>query len=102
VAVTVNRADKADQLKKLHTILFGSNPIASVAVLNKPLVPGIAMREVTVEHTPAHVEQNTLQHAPQAKGCESGLSPDISPTVPLDPGRCIVQRENRINVASIG
>lgn len=104
-AMTVNRADKSDRLKveteKLQTILFGSNPIAFVAVMNKPLVPGIAMHEVTVEQTPPKEERDTLRHVPMARGCESGLSPDISPTVPLSPGRCIVLRENYTNVASI-
>lgn len=102
----VNRTAKADQLqtdsvraKRLQAILFNSNSVAFEPEMNKPSIPGIA-REVVIEQTQTEKSESP-RSAPMKNGCDSGLSPDISPTVPLSPGRCVVQREIYTTVASI-
>jgi hypothetical protein len=102
----VNRITKADQLqtdsvraKRLQAILFNSNSVAFEPEMNKPSIPGIA-REVVIEQTQTEKSESP-RSAPMKNGCDSGLSPDISPTVPLSPGRCVVQREIYTTVASI-
>lgn len=74
-------------------VLFSTDPVANATVFTKNLLlPEVTIREtaeteierVPVEKTRAPSSGNQLQ------GCESGLSPDLSPTVPTAKDRCIV------------
>lgn len=93
-AANVNRVGKTDRLEPargLRTVFFSGTSMAFDAELNRPHVPGITIHEVTVERAPVQQRINTKRPAnSQVDGCETGLSSDLSPTVPLNPGQCIV------------
>jgi hypothetical protein len=87
-------------------VLFSTDPVANVTVVTKNLsLPEVTVRETAqseVERVP--VEKTRApggDKQPSMEGCESGLSPDISPTVPTAKDRCIVQIESKSNVASL-
>jgi hypothetical protein len=87
-------------------VLFSTDPVANMTVVTKNLLlPEVTIRETTesqVERVP--VEKTRAPGSdkqPSAEGCESGLSPDISPTVPTAKDRCIVRIESTSDVASL-
>ncbi len=87
-------------------VLFSTDPVANVTVVTKNiLLPEVTIRETAesqVERVP--VEKTRApggDKQPSMEGCESGLSPDISPTVPTAKGRCIVELKSTSNVASL-
>ena len=87
-------------------VLFSTDPLANMTVVTKNLLlPEVTVRETTesqVERVP--VEKTRApggDKQPSTEGCESGLSPDISPTVPTAKNRCIVKIESTSNVASL-
>jgi hypothetical protein len=87
-------------------VLFSTDPVANMTVVTKNLLlPEVTVRETTesqVERMP--VEKTRApggDKQPSTEGCESGLSPDISPTIPTAKDRCIVRIESTSNVASL-
>jgi hypothetical protein len=87
-------------------VLFSTDPMANVTVVTKNLLlPEVTVRETTesqVERVP--VEKTRAPNGdnqPPVQGCESGLSPDISPTFPTTKDRCIVQLKPISGVASL-
>ena len=87
-------------------ILFSTDPMANVTVVTKNvLLPEVTVRETAesqVERVP--VEKTRApggDKQPSTEGCESGLSPDISPTIPTAKDRCIVQITPTSDVASL-
>ncbi|HLL29119.1 MAG TPA: hypothetical protein VKT73_15885 [Xanthobacteraceae bacterium] len=87
-------------------ILFRTDPVANMTVVTKNLVlPEVTIRETTQSQiervpiektrTPGSDKQQPLQ------GCDTGLSPDISPTVPTGKDRCVVELAPRSGVASL-
>jgi hypothetical protein len=87
-------------------VLFSTDPVANMTVVTKNLLlPKVTVRETNesqVEHVP--VEKTRApggDKQPSMEGCESGLSPDISPTVPTAKDRCIVRIESTSDVASL-
>jgi hypothetical protein len=84
-------------------ILFSTDPVANVTVITKNLtLPEVTIRETndsTVDEVP--LERTKAPRSPLKSGCESGLSPDISPTVPIENGRCIAQGGKSSYVASL-
>ena len=81
------KSDLADQTD-LRSIFFDSQPIAGSGRISKE--PEATDAHGAVSQQIAPEQTNDLQDRSKIKnGCESGLSPDISPTVPLQPGRCI-------------
>jgi hypothetical protein len=87
-------------------VLFSTDPMANTTVVTK----NILLSEVTVRET----AQSQVDRVPVEKtrspggdkqapteGCESGLSPDISPTLPTAKDRCIVQLTPTSSVASL-
>jgi hypothetical protein len=87
-------------------ILFSTDPVANVTVVTKNvLLPEVTVRETAesqVERVPAEKTRAPgSDKQPSTEGCESGLSPDLSPTVPTAKDRCIVQLTPISNVASL-
>jgi hypothetical protein len=92
----VNRAAKTDL--DVSSVFFNAQPIASSGrMINQP--PAAMRRRVGSERVesqqiqPQRANENADENqesAPLMKGCESGLSADISTTVPQHPGRCVV------------
>ena len=87
-------------------ILFSTDPVANVTVVTKSLVlPEVTVRETVesqVERLPVEKTRAPNGDKPlPPQGCESGLSPDLSPTVPTAKGRCIVQHEPSSDFASL-
>jgi hypothetical protein len=87
-------------------VLFSTDPVANTTVVTKNvLLPKVTVREATqsqVERVPVEktrAPNNDEQPSPQ--GCESGLSPDISPTIPTVKDRCIVELTPNSTVASL-
>jgi hypothetical protein len=75
-------------------MLFSTDPVANTTVVTKTQSQ---VERVPVEKTRA--PNNDEQ--PSAQGCESGLSPDISPTIPTAKDRCIVELTPNSTVASL-
>ena len=75
-------------------ILFSTDPVGNITVITKNLtLPEVTIRESndsTVDEIP--LERTKAPKAPLKSGCETGLSPDLSPTVPVQNGRCIAAR----------
>jgi hypothetical protein len=101
----VNRMVKSDQLAPvlgqtdINSIFFSSQPLADTGrTLAEPPVnlPGAVSEQISPEQAKDNQENN-----PMMNGCESGLSPDISPTVPMQPGRCIAEHGTPAKYASI-
>jgi hypothetical protein len=87
-------------------LLFSTDPVANMTVVTKNLLlPEVTVRETAesqVERVP--VEKTRAPNSdkqPLAQGCESGLSPDISPTFPIAKDRCIVELKPTVGVASL-
>jgi hypothetical protein len=87
-------------------VLFSTDPLANMTVVTKNLLlPEVTVRETAeseIERVP--VEKTRAPGSdkpPSPEGCESGLSPDISPTVPTAKNRCIVEIESKSAVASL-
>ena len=74
-------------------VLFSADPIANATVFTKNLLlPEVTLRETAeteIERVPVE-KTRAPSSGSQLQGCESGLSPDISPTVPTTKDRCIV------------
>jgi hypothetical protein len=87
-------------------VLFSTDPVANVTVVTKNLaLPEVTVKETAqsqIERVPAEKVRGP-KPAPSApkEGCESGLSPDLSPTAPLDKGRCIVKLNSSAGFASL-
>jgi hypothetical protein len=87
-------------------VLFSTDPVANVTVVTKNLLlPEVTVRETTesqVERMPVEKTgaPNGEKQAPM-QGCESGLSPDISPTFPTTKNRCIVELKPASDLASL-
>jgi hypothetical protein len=87
-------------------VLFSTDPVANMTVVTKNLLlPEVTVRETAqseVERVPVEKTRapGSDKH-PSTEGCESGLSPDISPTVPTPKDRCIVEIKPASNVASL-
>jgi hypothetical protein len=87
-------------------VLFSTDPVANTTVVTKnTLLPEVTVRETTqsqVERVPVEKTRapNSDGQTP-AQGCETGLSPDISPTVPVAKDRCIVEIKPTSGVASL-
>ena len=75
-------------------ILFSTDPVGNVTVITKNLtLPEVTIRESndsTVDEIP--LERTKAPKGPLKAGCETGLSPDLSPTVPVANGRCVAAR----------
>jgi hypothetical protein len=87
-------------------VLFSTDPVANVTMVSKNLaLPEVTVRdskEAEVERVPIeNMRSPEGKEAPPTQGCESGLSPDISPTVPVTKGRCVVELQRTGNVASL-
>jgi hypothetical protein len=87
-------------------VLFSTDPVANVTVVTKNLLlPEVTVRETAesqVERMPVEKTQAPNgEKQPPTQGCESGLSPDISPTFPTAKNRCIVEIKPVSDVASL-
>lgn len=87
-------------------VLFSTDPVANMTVLTKNLeLPEVTVRETAqseVERLPVEKTRSPVGDKPSLpQGCESGLSPDISPTVPTGKDRCIVQLKAGSDFASL-
>ncbi|HVT56608.1 MAG TPA: hypothetical protein VHD34_11260 [Xanthobacteraceae bacterium] len=72
----------------LRSLYFDARPIAGSHKLLKQQVPLPARGAVSEEIVPEQTNDKP-QNREIMNGCESGLSPDISPTFPIRPGRCL-------------
>jgi hypothetical protein len=71
----------------MRSLYFDARPIAGSHKQLKqvpPPVRGIVSEQIVPEQT-----NDKPQNRQMMNGCESGLSPDLSPTVPIRPGRCL-------------
>jgi hypothetical protein len=87
-------------------VLFSTDPVANMTVVTKNLLlPEVTIRETAesqVERVPVEKTRGPSGgKQPATEGCESGLSPDISPTVPTAKDRCIVRLTPTSEVASL-
>jgi hypothetical protein len=86
-------------------VLYSTDPVANVTVMTKNLtLPEVTIRETNgsiVEEVPLERTKAPGPKSPIIVGCESGLSPDLSPTVPVQNSRCIAQVDRSSNVASV-
>jgi len=87
-------------------VLFTTDPVANVTVVTKNLaLPEVTVKETAqsqIERVPAERVRGPKENTPAPKeGCESGLSPDLSPNAPLGKGRCIVQLKPPAGFASL-
>lgn len=86
-------------------ILFRTDPLTNVTVVAKNLsLPEVTIRETndsTINQVPLERTKLPGRQIPMMSGCETGLSPDISPTIPVDTARCISGIEKSTNFASI-
>ncbi len=87
-------------------LLFSTDPVANATVFTKNLLlPEVTVREtieLQVERVPVEKTRapSSDQQSP-TQGCESGLSPDISPTIPTTKDRCIVELKPVSGLASL-
>jgi len=72
----------------LRSIYFDAQPIAGRGKLVKDNAPSVKLRGVVSEEIVPE-RTNEMQKRPMMNGCESGLSPDISPNVPTKARRCL-------------
>ncbi len=100
----INRAAKSDRAiagRDLSSIIFDAEPIVGGGrMTNEPAVFDPSRRTMTEQILPERTS-GPQEIGPPVKGCESGLSPDISPTAPIAPGRCIVQKGTNGQYASL-
>jgi hypothetical protein len=85
-AAIINRGDEG-------RALISTDPLANATAFTKNLfLPEVTLRktaETEIERVPVE-KTRAPSSGSQLQGCESGLSPDISPTVPTTKDRCIV------------
>jgi hypothetical protein len=87
-------------------LLFSNDPVTNTTVFTKNLLlPEVTVRETIesqVERVPVEKTRapSSDQQSP-TQGCESGLSPDISPTIPTTKDRCIVELKPVSGLASL-
>jgi hypothetical protein len=77
---------------ELRSIFFDAKPIAGSRRMTKEneIVPSSAKRGITGDQiAPEQRTNDSQQKRPMTNGCESGLSPDLSPTVPIPASRCL-------------
>jgi hypothetical protein len=94
-ASEINRAPQSNRAmaeSDLSSLIFNAQPIAD----NHRLVHGPEyfdpLRRTMTEQI---LPQRPLQEKRQPlKGCESGLSPDIAPTVTVAPSRCVTKLDD--------
>lgn len=72
----------------LRSIYFDAQPIAGRGKSQKDNVSSEELRGVVSEEVVPE-RANDMKKRPMMNGCESGLSPDISPNVPAKAGRCL-------------
>lgn len=102
----VNRLVKSDQFAPVlgqtdvNSIFFSSQPLSGEA-LDVSAEPSVKLRGVVSEQISPEQMKSNRENDPMVNGCESGLSPDISPTVPMQPGRCIAQQGVSAKYASL-
>lgn len=84
----------------MNSIFFSSQPFSGQA-LDAPVEPSLKLRGAVSEQISPEQMKSNRENDPMVNGCESGLSPDISPTVPMQPGRCIAERGISAKYASI-
>ena len=86
-------------------MLFSTDPVANMTVVTKNLeLPEVTVRETAqseVERLPVEKTRSPAGDKPMPQGCESGLSPDLSPTVPTGKDRCIVELKSATGLASL-
>jgi len=87
-------------------LLFSTDPVANVTVVAKNLMlPEVTVRdsaESQVERVPIEKTRSPNgDRSPLREGCETGLSPDISPTFPVTKGRCVVEFKPLSDVAAL-
>lgn len=101
-----NRLVKSDQLAPVlgptdvNSIFFSSQPLSGQA-LDAAVEPSVKLRGVVSEQISPEQMKSNRENDPMVNGCESGLSPDISPTVPMQPGRCIAEQGTSAKYASL-
>lgn len=101
-----NRLVKSDQLAPVlgptdvNSIFFSSQPLSGQA-LDAAAEPSVKLRGVVSEQISPEQMKSNRENDPMVNGCESGLSPDISPTVPMQPGRCIAEQGTSAKYASL-
>lgn len=102
----VSRLVKSDQLAPVlgptdvNSIFFNSQPLSGQA-LDAAAEPSVKLRGVVSEQISPEQMKSNRENDPMVNGCESGLSPDISPTVPMQPGRCIAEQGTSAKYASL-
>jgi hypothetical protein len=72
----------------LRSIYFDAQPIAGRGKSQKDNVSSEELRGVVSEEVVPERANDMKKHL-MMNGCESGLSPDISPNVPAKAGRCL-------------
>jgi hypothetical protein len=73
----------------LRSIYFNAQPMAGRGPLVKVTAPSGKTRGIVSEEIVPERANDMRQRHPIMNGCESGLSPDISPTVPTKARRCL-------------
>lgn len=105
-APQVNRVTKADRAlsdrsmaeRDLSSLIFDARPVAGSKIVHEPQYLDPSRRTMTEQVLPAREPQEERQ---PLKGCESGLSPDIAPSVTLAPSSCVTERETEMKFASL-
>lgn len=104
----IDRTVKSDQFAPvlgqtdMNSIYFSSQSLAdSGRTLDTPAEPSVKLRGVVSEQISPEQMKSNRENDPMVNGCESGLSPDISPAVPMQPGRCIAEQGASAKYASI-
>jgi hypothetical protein len=101
-APEINRAAKSNRVmveRDLSSLIFNAQPVAgSHRVIREPEYFDPARRTMTEEILPAR--QPSEERTP-LKGCESGLSPDINPSVAIAPSRCVTELRDSTKLASL-
>ena len=86
-------------------VLFSTDPVANMTIVTKNLeLPEVTVRETVkseVERLPVERTRSPASDKPMPQGCETGLSPDLSPTFPTGKDRCIVERKPTTGLASL-
>jgi hypothetical protein len=100
--VKLNQGTLLSAPTDLNSILFNSG-LMDADAKSKVEAPlrGVVREGIVVEQVLPERTKDERLGRPMMNGCESGLSPDISPTVPMEPGRCISDAGNSHKFASI-
>lgn len=101
-APRINRAAKSDRVmveRGLSSLIFNAQPVAGDdRAVHEPEYFDASGRTMTEQILPARQppeEREPLQ------GCESGLSPDINPSVAIAPSRCVTELSTSPKLASL-